>query len=219
MSYSPPQIVRPTIAGAAVLAVAWALSGAESVTSAAETGFAERLSLALMVVSAGASMLCLGMQGVVRHAYVPLFLFLLAEREAEHGLAFVDAQALDPAFWTSAPWGPQTLASFALVLAVGWSLGALAWNGPAAIARTWRQRPDRVLTVLIAGSVAVLAQIAEDVGDGQVVWLVTEELLELGFAGLLARVVVGASEPGRAESDRPVTRGDPAGQYRRGSAG
>ena len=118
------------------------------------------------------------------HIHVPTILFVLAEREAEPGLAFVSTALLDPAFWRAAALTPATAAGAALLVAVLLSLVTLPAFGVPAFRRAFRAGRRWPRMLLLAGAAAALSIGAEEMGHG-VLWLAVEEGAELLFALLV----------------------------------
>ena len=122
--------------------------------------------------------------------HVPTILFLLAEREAEPGLAFVSTALLDPAFWRVAPLTPATAAGAVLLVAVLLSLVTLPVFGVPAFRRAFRagRRWPRMLGLAVVAAAVSIG--AEEAGHG-VLWLAVEEGAEL-LAALLVLASVAS---------------------------
>ena len=179
----------------ALLALTVAL-GSLPATFTGDDGLLDRMSVALLAFAVPVSAVRLGLAGLPRHMVVPTTLFLLAEREAETGLAWIGNHLLTPGHW-GGPITPTTPLEAVLLFAVLWSLATALPLGVPAFRRAWRDGRAWPRLLLAGGIMAAVAQGAEELGPA---WQMVEEGLETGFALCLLRAVAGSN------ADAPVCR-------------
>ena len=173
-----------------------------------EAGPIEMMALSTLIVAGATFVVCSSWTRIGRFWHVPFGLFLLAEREADHGLPWVEAEVLTSTHWRAHPWDLNLIGNALLLMAALWAVWSLVRHGLPAFVEGWRDRAHW-LTLLLAGSgVAILAQAAENLEDIHPLSLAAEESLELGFAlCMLAAVIVTIRSQRAASRDgRNATR-------------
>lgn len=172
---------------------------------AAEGGPIETASMAVLILAAIAFLLMSPIGRSLRLLHVPVFLLLLAEREADPDLPWVTTDVLRVGQWAGREANTETLLHAAFLAAILWSFLTLCVYGlPAGLAALSRRLGwARALLVAAAGVVAsVIAEEVSSYAPGALE--LTEELVELLVAGALLASVVMAAQGGA--SRRPLVR-------------
>ncbi|MCQ0970326.1 hypothetical protein MLD63_07805 [Paracoccus sp. TK19116] len=155
-----------------------------------EGGAIETLALAALIVAGLTFLACSRWSRIRRCWYVPFGLFLLAEREAEHGLPWVEAEVLTLSHWQMHVFNLNMLGNALLLAAAIWAAYTLARHGLADFVTAMRHRARWLILLLIGGCLGLLAQFIEETVGTTSLGLVAEEGLELIFALCLLAAVI-----------------------------
>ena len=165
----------------------------------AEGGPLETASIVLLVGAAIAFLLMSSLDRILRLLHVPLFMLLLAEREADPGLPWVTIAILDVGHWSGQDASIEALFKLGLLATFLWSVLTLFRYGVPAGLAGLTTRPGWARCLVAATLGVGISIIAEEVASFAPVALrLLEEAVEVMVAGALAMsVVLAARVPAR----------------------
>lgn len=182
-----PLLLLLPLIGTLAIALGVLFLGVDIISS--EGGPTEMATFVILLLTAFAVVAIAPRTAILRFWHVPLLLLLLAEREHDPGLAWVDLAVLTPSHWAAPPSPGIAVLQTILAIATLWAVVTLLWREPPALLAAIRKRADWRLPLGLAALCVVVSQLAEEIGGGGLMLLI-EEGVETIFALWLSLAMI-----------------------------